>query len=136
MQNIRAALVAMLALVGCAATGVKVSDDQLAGLRKGESTVEQVTAALGPPTTKTRLSNGMTILHYVYAEARVRGATFIPIVGAFAGGSDVRSNVAILRFDSAGKLIDVTSSESQRGTGTGFSAGPITPGQVPQPRQP
>lgn len=123
------------ALMACAATGVKVTDEQLAGFRPGQTTIEQVLSALGPPTTRMRLADGTTMLQYVYAEAKVRAASLVPIVGVFAGGTDVRSNVATLRFDASGKLIDVSSAESQYGTGVGTSAGTITPAPVPQPRQ-
>lgn len=122
-------------LAGCAATGVKISEEALASLKPQQTTVDQALAALGAPTSRIRLGDGTTMLQYTYAEAKIRGASFVPIVGAFAGGSDIRTSMATLRFGADGKLIDVTSSESQYGTGIGASAGSVTPGQVPQPRQ-
>lgn len=134
MNRFLALLVAAL-LAACAATGVKVTDRQLGALHKGETTVEQAVAALGAATTRSRSTDGSVTLQYVYAEATVRAASFIPIVGAFAGGTDVRTNMATLRFDPRGKLIDVSTSESQYGTGLGISAGAVDPARVPQPKQ-
>lgn len=121
-------------LVACAAMGVKVSDEALASLKPG-TTIANAMDTLGQPTSRMRMADGTTLLQYVYAEATVRAASFVPIVGAFAGGTDVRSSMATLRFDAQGKLLDVTSSESQYGTGVGVSAGKINQTTVPQPRQ-
>jgi outer membrane protein assembly factor BamE (lipoprotein component of BamABCDE complex) len=122
-------------LVGCAASGVKVTEAQISALRAGETTVDQVLAQFGQPTTRMKLADGTVTLLYVYSEAKVRGATFIPIVGAFAGGMDVRSTSATLRFNSAGLLLDVSSSQSELGSGTGAAAGAVETTPLPQPRQ-
>lgn len=122
-------------LIGCAATGVKVSDEALSSLKPRQATVDQAIALLGAPTSRMRMGDGSTMLQYVYAEAKIRPASFVPIVGAFAGGTDVRSSMAMLRFGPDGKLIDITTSASQYGTGTGVSAGSVAPDQLPQPRQ-
>lgn len=138
MSRIRGAahrFLVLVTLAGCAATGVKVTDAQLAGMVKGQTTMEQAVAALGPPTSRTRMADGTSILQYIYAESKVRAASFVPVVGAFAGGTDVRSSVATLRFDATGKLLDVASSESEYGTGVGVSAGTTNPAPVNQPRQ-
>jgi len=122
-------------LLGCAASGVKVTDAQLAQLRPKQTTLADAERALGQPTTRMRMGDGTTMLHYVYAEASVRAASFIPVVGMVAGGTDVRSNSVMLRFDQAGLLVDVTSSNSQIGSGYGLSSGTIDRKPVEQPRQ-
>ncbi len=126
MRLAAAALMACLGLgaAGCASTGVRVTDDQLAGLHKGETTVDQAVAALGAPTTRMQMPDGRVSLHYVYAESKVHAATFIPIVGAFAGGSDTKSSLAILQFGPDGKLLSVTTSQSQHTTSLGQTASP------------
>lgn len=129
------ASVCVLCVAGCAATGVKITADQLQELRKGETTLQQVESRLGPPTTRTVAADGTISLMYIYAESRVRAATFVPIVGVFAGGADTRSNMAMLRFGADRKLIDYTTSESAYGTGTGVSAGKVAAEPLPQPRQ-
>jgi len=127
-----AACVAVLA--GCAAGGVKVTDQQVAAFKAGETTKSTVLATFGEPTMQMRLADGSTMVVYSHYEATVRPATFIPIVGAFAGGSDTRSSTMTLRFDAADKLIDTTSSSSAIGTGTGLAAGRPVPVED-QPRK-
>lgn len=122
-------------LVACAAGGVKVTDDQLTSFKAGETTKAQVIAAIGAPTMQMRLADGTSMVIYSYYEAKVRPATFIPIVGAFAGGSDSSSNTATLRFDANDRLIDTTSSSSAIGSGTGLSAGQIQTTTAEQPRK-
>lgn len=128
-----AALAACLA--ACAATGVRVTDEQVSALKPGEATEATAVAALGAPTMRTRLADGWVVLVYTYAEVKMRPATFIPIVGAFAGGADTRTSSVSLRFGADGKLIDTTSSSSTYGTGTGVAAGQVAAEPAPQPRQ-
>lgn len=124
-----------LVLAGCAASGVKVTEEQLSKLTVGVSTESHAVAHLGAPTSRMRLASGEVMLQYVYAEAQVRPASFVPVVGLFAGGTDVRGNMVVLSFGVDGKLANTSSSASQLGTGTGFNAGAQS-GQVPQqPRQ-
>jgi hypothetical protein len=129
-----AALFTMLLLLGCASTGVQVNEDQLRTFEKGKTTVADVTAVLGQPTTSSLQSDGSRMLIYSYAQAQARPASFIPIVGAFVGGTDARSNVVMFRFDAKGVLMDYSSTSSTYGTGTGMAAGAPMP-QTDQPRQ-
>lgn len=84
---------------------------------------------------QTRLADGTSMVIYSHYEAKVRPETFIPLVGAFVGGSDATSNTATLRFDASDKLIDTSSSSSTFGTGMGLSAGKIEPTTLDQPRK-
>jgi hypothetical protein len=115
-----AALVAIVA--GCASSGVKVTDAQLAQFTRGKTTLAEVLAALGPPTSRMRANDGSTMLQYVAAQASVRPASFIPVVGMIAGGSDIKSSVVALRFDQKDVLLTIDQAESQYGTGMGGSA--------------
>ncbi len=132
----RAAGAALLCLLAaCAATGVKVTDEQVSALKVGEATEAQAIQALGSPTMRMRLQDGTTMLMYSYVESVVRPATFIPIVGAFAGGADMRTNSVTLRFGQDGKLVATTSAESAHGSGTGLAAGTVNTQPTQQPRQ-
>ncbi len=122
-------------LAGCAAGGVKVTDQQLGSLKPGETTEQQVTQLLGRPTMRTRMHDGSVMVLYSYYEAKVRPETFIPIAGAFVGGSDTRTNTVMLRFDQEGKLLTTSSSESAFGSGLGAAAGQISYEPTMQPRQ-
>lgn len=129
-----AAIAIAIGLAGCAASGVKVSDDQLSGLVKGQTSRAEVLAKFGKPTTQIRSSDGTATVLYNFAEYRTRPATFIPIVGIFAGGSDIHTSSATFRFDANDRLLDYTTAQSDMGTGLGRAAGPIEPVQN-QPRK-
>ena len=129
-----AAILAALLLSACASSGVRVTDDQLSQFKEGQTTKQEVITALGQPTTTIRNADGTTMIMYTYAEARTRGSTFIPIVGAFAGGMDTRSNNVVMTFDRQGILQNTSSSSSQYGTATGITVD--AGGSVPdQPRK-
>lgn len=134
LRYLLASIAFAAALGGCAASGVKVSDDQLGSFVVGTTTEADVLGRLGTPTTRTRNSDGTVVLQYVYAEAQVRAATFVPIVGLFAGGTDVKSNAVNLTFGPDGKLKSSSSTASSYGTGMGASSG-TTGTATQQPRQ-
>jgi len=127
------ALALVVALAGCAAGGVKVTDGQLSTFKPGETTKAQVIAAVGAPSVQMRLADGTYIVVYSYFEAKVRPETFIPLVGGLVGGSDSTSTTSTLRFDANDRLIDTTSTVSAYGMGTGFAAGNVTPTTLNQP---
>lgn len=126
-----------IAVAGCAATGVQVTDEQMSEFTPGETIKAEVVEKLGQPTSQTRLSDGTTVLTYTYAEYRTRPETFIPYVGMFVGGGDTRSNHVTLTFDSNDVLADYSSSSSELGTATGVAptSTPIEP-VADQPRKP
>jgi outer membrane protein assembly factor BamE (lipoprotein component of BamABCDE complex) len=127
------AMFAALVLAGCAASGIRVTDDQLKTMKPGETTEAQAVAAFGKPTMRMRQADGSVLVLYTYVEVSTRPETFIPIVGAFVGGADSRTNTVTLRFGPDGRLMDTSASESQIGTGTGLAAGaPDTRLQQPQ----
>jgi hypothetical protein len=71
------------------------------GLQIGVDTVDTVRAKLGKPLSVAALSNGTTILTYYKAKTHIKGASFIPMVGLFAGG--VKSDVVLRTFTFDGK---------------------------------
>lgn len=135
MRKLAVVAMVVLALSGCAASGVKVTDAHLSSMKPGETTEAQVVQSLGAPTMRTRMGDGSTMVIYSYHETKVRPETFIPFAGAFIGGSDGRTNTVTLRFDPAGKLIDTSSSESTFGYGMGAAAGFVSQQPTMQPRQ-
>lgn len=110
-------------LAGCASSGVRVTEAQTSGFVKGETSKSDVLNALGKPTSQLRMSDGTSTLIYSYSEISTRPATFIPYIGLFVGGADTRSNSVILKFDKNDKLLEYASSDSEMGTGMGFSSG-------------
>lgn len=113
------AMIAAIAMAGCSTTGVEVRQEQLAQFQKGVSTEADVVAALGKPNAVRTSSDGSKSLVYAYARSQVRGATFIPVVGLFAGGADVHGTSTVFEFDAAGKLVSHETTESQYGSSLG-----------------
>lgn len=130
-----AVLLLAVMVAACAATGVQITEEQLSFLEPGKTTINDAVAKLGSPNLMMRNPDGTRTISYVYSEAQARPETFIPIVGAFVGGADVRSNVVMLQFDGAGRFISHTAAVSAFGTGTNLSSG-AAPGRVEgQPKQ-
>ena len=131
----RSFIAAAFLLAACAASGVQVKQEQLAQFDAGSTTIEDVLQTLGPPNQSVIGPDGSRMLIYSYAQVQTRPETFIPFVGAFVGGADMKTNVAILRFDRTGLLVDTTSSSGAYGTGLGTASGTGIPERVAdQPR--
>lgn len=125
-----------LALSGCAASGVQVKEEQLAQFKQGQTTLPDVVKALGQPNHQTLMPNGSRLLIYSYAQIQTRPETFIPVVGAFVGGADMKTNSATFMFDKNGVLQSMSASSGATGSGTGFASGTGAPQRVPdQPKQ-
>lgn len=116
--NIAAAAIVLLA--GCASSGTKVTEAQAGQFTKGQSTETQVIAALGAPSSSTRAADGSRTDVYVYTHAQARAASFIPIVGALAGGADATTTMVSFHFSPEGILRDWTSTAANAGVNTGL----------------
>lgn len=123
-------------LLGCASSGVKVSDEQLLSFKEGQTTERDVIASLGAPSMRSRLADGTVMLMYAYSEYSTRPSTFIPIVGAFVGGADYKSNSVTMIFGQDGKLKSTSSSQTSSGTASGAASGLTSPVDTQQPRRP
>jgi outer membrane protein assembly factor BamE (lipoprotein component of BamABCDE complex) len=116
---IAAALVASYMLGGCMSTGVEVKPEQTSDFRQGVTTRAEVLGRLGTPTTQATMPDGSTMLIYSFAASQARPASFIPLVGAFAGGADARSSMVEFVFTPDGVLKSSSSSTSQSGSQMG-----------------
>lgn len=122
-------------LVGCASHGVIINEKQVEQFQRGKTRESDVIAVLGKPTSVTTY-NGQRTLGYTGAQAQARPESFIPFVGPFVGGMDVKSSHLILQFGSDGTLSNVVSSHSATGSGRGFAAGSPIETDRDQPRKP
>ncbi|MEQ1601529.1 MAG: hypothetical protein ABL885_07155 [Methylophilaceae bacterium] len=125
----------VLLLAGCATVGKEITQDQLTSFKKGETTIEEVVAKLGTPTSSSVTATGQRTISYVFAHAQARPASFIPIIGPLVGGTDSRSSMVFFMFGNDGKLENYTLSQSQFGSGTGFAAGQYQQPNVDQPQE-
>jgi len=110
-------------LVECAASGVKVSEQQAEAFKVGTSTYSDVVASLGPPTSMTVASNGTRTAVYTYAAVRAQAQNFIPYIGGLVAGYDTQSSAVTFNFDARGILASTTATESGMGTGANLAAG-------------
>lgn len=118
-------LCAATLLSGCASTGNQAlaSADQATidqHLVKGKTTKADVLAYLGPANSVSTSSAaaGETWV-YVYASSQAKGATFIPVVGLFAGGATGNSKVLSVSFDQQGVVSRYSFSSSNTDTRLG-----------------
>lgn len=103
-------------LCGCASVGNNFDSRKLSEVKKGETTEPQLVALFGQPAQRGINEDGVVKLTWIYTELTTKGATFIPVVGMFAGGADTKTKTLIVRLDSAGKVAGYDYS------GGGFSA--------------
>jgi hypothetical protein len=110
-------------LVGCAASGVKVSEEQAESFKAGTSTYNDVVATLGPPTSTTLNPDGTRIAAYNYASVRSQPQNFIPIINRLAAGYDRENSSVTFAFDQRGILTGTTSTQSGAAAGANLAAG-------------
>lgn len=87
-----------LLLIGCASVGRKIAQEEVDKIQKGRTTRAQVDQLLGSPDHVTKDGDGNVTYEYVYAYAQAKGESFIPVYGAFAGGTKVQSQTVRVTF--------------------------------------
>lgn len=111
-----------LALAGCASSGTKVSDEQAKQFQVGQTTHDEVVAALGPPTATSTAANGTRVIVYSYSSIRSRPENFIPYVGPLVASYDAKGSAVTFTFDGRGILANTNSTQTNTAVGTGFAA--------------
>jgi outer membrane protein assembly factor BamE (lipoprotein component of BamABCDE complex) len=125
-----------LVVSGCTSTGVQVDENALTSFQKGKTTVNEVIARLGQPTSNILLNTGQRIIGYTYIQAQARPESFIPIIGPLVGGADSHFSNVSLTFDQNGVLQSYASTQSQFGSANGVASGAAADDRVPdQPRK-
>lgn len=123
MKYFASLTVVLCFLGGCAATGVKVSEDQARSFRVGSSTYSEVVGQLGAPTTTSFTSSGIQIASYSYATVAARPQNFIPYIGPFVSGYDTSASAVTFTFNANGILTNMASTHTNIGTGVNLAAG-------------
>ena len=118
MKKIIGSLLVALSLVGCASTGnqnVKAATQESvrAQLKEGVTTKDEVRKMLGEPSSVSFTDSGNEIWTFKYSEAQSHASNFIPIVGLFSSGADVKNKEVIVLFDKDGKITKYTMRETQ-----------------------
>ena len=125
MRNVfnRLGLALALFLSACATTGTKIEESKLSQFQKGKTTYAEVMAALGPPQSSTRTSDGERVATYAYSRAQSKASSFIPVVGAFVGGSEGESQAVAFSFDKNDILTSYTTTNSTTDVNGGLVGG-------------
>ena len=127
MNDRLAALAAVLVVAGCASAGnmaLRDETEQSVGgkIFEGKTTKKDVIALYGQPTSTTFTDGGNDIFTYRFAHATADGVSYVPIVGIFAGGANVRSKELVILFDKQDVVVKKSMRESEqhvkRGTQT------------------
>lgn len=127
MKNL-CGIVLTVVLAGCVASGVQVSQDAALQFKEGVTTESEILAKLGRPTGTT-ISGGMKFISYSGFQSQAKGASFIPIVGAFAGGSDYAVSTALYQIDASGVMQKATYSSHGGSSRLGASPAELPSGE-------
>jgi hypothetical protein len=113
-------LLSVAVLAACVSVGTQVEQADVDRFQKGVTTPAEVVAKLGAPQETGHKNNGDTTLSYVYMKGTPKPATFIPVVGLFAGGSDTHTTRVTFEFDPSGHLLTVESAQGDASGRLGF----------------
>lgn len=107
----------LLSLSGCATVGNESLKNQTASsvqqtLTQGQTTREQLRAALGDPSSVSYTDSGMEIWTYQYARSVPRAQSFIPVVNLFSAAADVKTKQLVVLLDQQGVVAKYAMRES------------------------
>ncbi len=131
MKRILLPLALVVVLGGCASAGndrvkAETMDTVSTKVTKGVTTKDQVRALYGEPGAVSLTDGGSEVWHYAYSHATATAASYIPIVGLFAGGANVEKNEVVFIFDKSDVVqnytVHASQSTVQRGTSGGVGA--------------
>lgn len=116
-------LIAVFSLSACMSMGKKVDQEKVSQFVKGKTTYAEVVQQLGKPSQSTINSDGTRTAMYMYIQSQASAASFIPIVGLFAGGAESENTTVTLNFDNKSVLTSYTASEGGSSMGSGITSG-------------
>lgn len=125
-----------LLISGCVSSGNPsvMDQDRIAQIKIDTSTKEDVKRILGQPNSTSRQSGSYSVIpglppsttltnvetwSYTHLSVDVDAATFIPIVGLFAGGATSNINTFTVVFNERGIVRHISSTQSQGRSGLG-----------------
>jgi hypothetical protein len=125
-------------LFATAASARDITLEQAAAFKPGVATYGEVVTALGEPSSETALSDGSRTLVYMSVRSHVKLATFVPVVGMFAGGARATTSMITFMFGPDGRLTQSSATTSHMDCsinpfafGCDSAAGPMPPPAPP-----
>lgn len=104
MKKIIYCLILISILGGCASAGndkirTETNESVSKNVIKGVTTKDQIKALYGEPGAVSLTDGGNEVWHYAYVYSKANAASYIPVVGLFAGGAHVSKNEIIFIID-------------------------------------
>jgi outer membrane protein assembly factor BamE (lipoprotein component of BamABCDE complex) len=118
-ESFAAACLLCLLLSSCSTVGHKIDPNQLASVKPGVTTREDVHRIFGAPSRRETRSDGTVTESYAYVRARVKGQSFIPVAGAFVGGTRVNETTTVFVYNPDGTVKEYSQGGSNTES-TGF----------------
>ena len=115
--------VCALLVCGCASIGHKLDESKVEQIKKGITTRDQVLQLVGSPDQITRDGNGNVTFQYIYSRATTKASTFIPVVGAFAGGANIQTQMLMVTFGTNNVVSDLLNTYGGNEVNTGVTTG-------------
>lgn len=120
-----------LTMSACVSSGTQVKESALTQFQNGVTSETDVIKSLGTPQGVTKSTDGTRVLTYVGMHAQPKAASFIPVVGLFAGGAQTSTSVVTFNFGTDGKLTSMSSNQSQASARMGLGGAQPT---APEPK--
>jgi outer membrane protein assembly factor BamE (lipoprotein component of BamABCDE complex) len=117
MKNIKNFIITFL-LVGvlssCFSSGNPDIKDprNFSKIKAGYTTKQEVQNLFGEPQFKSKDNYGVEKWQYNYVQAELKGETFIPIYGIFAGGGRSKADILEIEFNNTGIVTGYKNSQS------------------------
>ena len=111
-----------LVLQGCVTIGTKTDPNIVSTFKPGVTTIAEAEAKLGPPNQTTRNADGSTLIQYIYITSHANAASYVPVVGLFAGKGISDNVTRNLTFDKSGRFVSSTTSHGHTEAGLMGSA--------------
>lgn len=88
---------------GCATSqGNQVDVSDTSSIVDGKTTKSELISKFGQPTQTTRDSKGKQTLVWLHTKSTIHAATYIPVVGMFAGGATTENKTLTVFIDRRG----------------------------------
>lgn len=96
--------ISLIFIMACVSGGTKAITDAgvISQIEVGKSTKVEVKSLLGEPASVGWTDSGEEEWSYFYMRGTPRAASLIPVVGLFAGGTDMKTENLKIRFDKNG----------------------------------
>lgn len=120
MKKMSVLMFVSVLFLGCTTMGHRIDQASIEKIKKGQTTKKEVLQWMGSPYQVSNDGNGNTTFFYMYSNYAPKPQTFIPILGALVGGSNMENQSVMVFFGTDGVVKDITSSTGSTEVGMGL----------------